>query len=161
MVLKFDSDPGEVYLVESTGGSGVALNKWSFLRSHIGVTRKFYKKCVFRHVNFKRDSKMLENLESFLKSVIGLKYALKPLEILRRNNKAKDEHPNENSTFFCSSLIAKAYKLLGVIENDDTPCQRFFPHHFSSSGDKSLKLTEGSRMEEELQLILETDDMLM
>jgi len=49
MVLKFDVDPNEVYLIEATGNRGVSLNKWSYLRPHIG-SDKFYEKLVFRHV---------------------------------------------------------------------------------------------------------------
>jgi len=63
LILKFESDPGEIYLVEATGGMGVALNKWSSLRKHIGVRKKFYRKCIFRHIQFERDDAMLENLE--------------------------------------------------------------------------------------------------
>jgi hypothetical protein len=28
----------------------------------------------------------------------------------------------EDRTFFCSELIAKAYKILGIVENDDRSC---------------------------------------
>jgi len=35
-------------------------------------------------------------------------------------------------TFFCSELVAKAYKILGIMENDDTSSAKFFPSHFSS-----------------------------
>ena len=118
MILKFDSDPDEVYLVESTGGTGVALNKWSFLRSHIGVTKKFYKKCVYRHLEFERDGEMMEKLEIFLKNVIGLGYAVRPLDIIRRKTKPRGKDVSDfedETTFFCSELIAKAYKLLGII----------------------------------------------
>jgi hypothetical protein len=41
MVLKFETDQDEVYLVESVGNSGVSLNKWSFLKNHVGEG-KFY-----------------------------------------------------------------------------------------------------------------------
>ena len=73
MILKFDSDPNEIYFVESTGNYGVALNKWSQLRKHIGKS-KFYKKCIFRHLEFERDENMLVNLEEFLKLTVGCKY---------------------------------------------------------------------------------------
>ena len=32
MILKFESDPEELYLIDATGNRGVALNKWSLLR---------------------------------------------------------------------------------------------------------------------------------
>ena len=51
MILKFDSDPDEVYLVDATGNLGVSLNRWMFIKDHVGKD-KFYEEAVFRHVNF-------------------------------------------------------------------------------------------------------------
>ena len=70
MVLKFDTDPDEVYMVEATGTLGVALNKWSYLREHIGH-KKFYNKCIFRHIEFDRSDQMVDSLEKFLKEAVG------------------------------------------------------------------------------------------
>jgi hypothetical protein len=36
MVLKFQNDPNEVFMVEATGNMGVSLNRWDYLREHIG-----------------------------------------------------------------------------------------------------------------------------
>ena len=36
MVLKFENLPGEVYLIEATANTGVALNRWTFLRAYVG-----------------------------------------------------------------------------------------------------------------------------
>lgn len=83
MVLKFDTDADEVYLVEATGGLGVALNKWSFLREHIGA-KEFYRKCVFRHVDFDRSDAMVDNLEKFLKEAVGQKYGLGAKKLARK-----------------------------------------------------------------------------
>ena len=169
MILKFESDPDEIFFVESTGNQGVAMNRWSFLRKHIG-RNKFYKKCVFRHIECDRDQKMLESLEKFLKEVIGHKYKINPKDFLRRNTKktcggsnligSEISQIDENRTFFCSELIAKAFKILKIILNDSTPCSRFFPHHFSQKGDKFLKLTSGTSLEDELQIIIDTQDLI-
>jgi hypothetical protein len=70
MVLKFDSDENEVYFVEATGNHGVALNKWSGIKGHIGIN-KFYERIIFRHVDFERNDDMVENLEKFLKEALG------------------------------------------------------------------------------------------
>ena len=75
MVLKFESDPTEIYLVEATGNMGVSLNKWSLLKEHVGPG-KFYKKLIYRHVNFDRGDKMVENLEKFLSEAVGQSYGL-------------------------------------------------------------------------------------
>ena len=70
MVLKFETDPGEVYLVEATGNNGVALNRWGLLKDHVGPG-KFYKKLIYRHVNFDRGDTMVDNLEKFLSEAVG------------------------------------------------------------------------------------------
>jgi hypothetical protein len=70
MVLKFDSDENEVYFVEATGNNGVALNKWSNIKIHIGIN-KFYERVIFRHVDFERNDEMVDNLEKFLKEAVG------------------------------------------------------------------------------------------
>lgn len=70
MILKFDADPSEVYIIEATTNTGVHLNKWSFLREHIGK-EKFYLQAKFRHIDYNRTPKVVENLEIFLKEAIG------------------------------------------------------------------------------------------
>lgn len=70
MILKFDSDENEVYFVEATGNHGVAFNKWSNIKNHIGIN-KFYERVIFRHVDFERNDDMVENLEKFLKEAVG------------------------------------------------------------------------------------------
>ena len=61
MLLKFEADPGEIYLLEATGNAGVALNKWLYIREHIGKD-KFYEKAIFRHINCDRGDEMIDNL---------------------------------------------------------------------------------------------------
>ena len=41
MVLKFESDENELYLLESVGEKGVSLNKWTLLRDFVGKN-EFY-----------------------------------------------------------------------------------------------------------------------
>ena len=48
---------------------------------------------------------------------------------------------DEGRTFFCSELVAKAFKELGILENDNTSCAKFYPHDFSAKGDSFLKFT--------------------
>jgi hypothetical protein len=126
MVLKFESAPGEVYFVEATGNNGVSLNKWQYIKPHIGHG-KFYEKMVIRHLDFDRGDLMVKNLEKFLGEVVGLKYGIGSSKLLRQKTLIKSEiDQNElidaDRTFFCSELVAKAFKLLGVIVDDDTSC---------------------------------------
>mgnify|MGYP000855427302 CR=1 FL=1 len=153
MVLKFASEPDEVFLVEATGNMGVSLNRWAYLKEHIGKG-KFYEKLVFRHVDYDRGTKMVDNLEKFLSEAVGLKYGLGGGKLMRQQtmqmkNTDKNSMISEGRTFFCSELVAKAFKCLGIIEDDDISCARFFPHHFSSRGDKGLKFTSGTKVEPE------------
>jgi hypothetical protein len=59
----------------------------------------------------------------------------------------------EDRTFFCSELIAKAYKVLGIIE-DDKACCKYYPGSFSSKS-SSLKFVHGMQLEPELNIIVE------
>jgi hypothetical protein len=70
MLLKFESDENEIYMVESTGNRGVSLNKWSIIRECVGA-KEFYSKAIFRHIDFDRNNQMVENLETFLKESLG------------------------------------------------------------------------------------------
>ena len=36
MVLKFESDPNEIYFVEATSNRGVSISKWSGIRKFVG-----------------------------------------------------------------------------------------------------------------------------
>jgi len=47
---------------------------------------------------------------------------------------------DEARTFFCSELVAKAFKIAGVLEDDETACSRFMPASFSAKGQNFLKL---------------------
>jgi hypothetical protein len=51
----------------------------------------------------------------------------------------------EDRTFFCSELIAKAFKVLGVIEDDEKSCAKYFPSSFSSKS-MSLKVKMGLKI---------------
>jgi hypothetical protein len=154
MVLKFETDPSEVYLVEATGSQGVSLNKWSILRHHVGPG-KHYEKVIYRHVNFDRGEKMVQNLEKFLSEAVGQNYGLNGVLRMKTQRIAEDDDRliHEDRSFFCSELVAKAFKLLGIIEDNETSCTQFWPLHFSSKGEQFLKMTPGSWIDSEMQII--------
>ena len=56
---------------------------------------------------------------------------------------------DEERTFFCSELMAKAFKVLGIIQDDGTSCSQFYPHNFSAKGDSFLNITDGVKIEDE------------
>ena len=104
---------------------------------------------------------MVDNLERFLSEAVGQSYGLGGIlkQKTMRPGKESDRLIQEDRSFFCSELVAKAFKLLGVIEDDETSCTQFWPHHFSSKGDKFLKLTEGTTIEGEMQIV--TDESFL
>ena len=55
-------------------------------------------------------------------------------------------------------MVAKAWKLIGIIENDETSCSTFYPASFTSVGDSYLKLMPNVELLEE-QVILKDDEI--
>ena len=60
MVLKFGSDPDEIFFIEATSNQGVALKRFSSMKYTIG---SFYKKIVLRHLEWDRPDSSLDVLE--------------------------------------------------------------------------------------------------
>ena len=68
MVLKFGSEPQEVFFIEATGNIGVGLKRFSAMKHAMG---NFYKKIVLRHLEWDRPDESLEMLEKFVNEVQG------------------------------------------------------------------------------------------
>lgn len=87
---------------------------------------------------------------------MGHKYSLSVDKLARKKTigvkrlKDEDKFLDENRTFFCSELCAKAFKVLGIMENDDVSCALFYPHHFTALGDDGLNLTKGTTIGSEM-----------
>lgn len=60
MVLKFGSEPDDVFFVEATSNQGVSLKRFSAMKFTIG---SFYKKIVLRHLDWERPDSSLDILE--------------------------------------------------------------------------------------------------
>jgi hypothetical protein len=69
---------------------------------------------------------MVDNLETFLSEAIGLKYGIAGKLVKQKTTVMKADDANtliqSDRAFFCSELVAKAFKCLGIIEDDDTSC---------------------------------------
>lgn len=76
-----------MFLVEATGNMGVSLNRWDYLREHIGH-KKFYEKVIIRHINFDREGSFISKLEKFLSEAVGLKYGLNANKLARQKTMA-------------------------------------------------------------------------
>ena len=123
------------------------------MREHIGKD-KFLEKVVFRHIKFERGDEMVNKLEIFLNEVIGNKYSITPQILTQRETLGiSDEDENilvsSERTFFCSELVAKAFKVLGVTQNDKKSCGKYYPGHFSIKNDSVLKLNFGTEIQDE------------
>ena len=123
MVLKFESDPDEIYFVDSTSNRGVSISRWSAIRKYLG---EFYEQIVFRHLQVSRNEEFIARLEVFLKESVGNRYGMSTSKLLRLHRDTikpkKGAFIDEDRTFFCSELVAKAYKVLGVMVDDDKSC---------------------------------------
>lgn len=106
---------------------------------------------------------MIDVLDTFLREALGLSYGLSGGKLMKQKTTIKsttDENEliDADRTFFCSELVAKAFKLLGIIENDETSCTQFLPHHFSSRGGDFLKCTPGTKINDEMHIIMNHGD---
>ena len=118
---------------------------------------------------------MIDKLEIFLKEAVGRQYGIAPSKLFKRKSIKKQQSDlsqseqsqeeeskaclerlfiEEDRTFFCSELIAKAFKVLGIIEDDDIACSQYFPGSFSSKS-SSLKFVPGMQLEAELNIVVE------
>ena len=70
MIIRFESNHSQFFLVDCTKASGVACCSWDSLRKTIGPKKK-YSQCVYRKVNFERSDVVSESIEAFLKEVDG------------------------------------------------------------------------------------------
>ena len=71
MVLKFGSEPDDVFFMEATGNQGVSLKRYSGMKFTIG---SFYRKIVLRHLNWERPDRSLDILEQFIEEAQGRQY---------------------------------------------------------------------------------------
>jgi hypothetical protein len=154
MVLKFETDPDEVYFVEATSNRGVSISRWTMIRKFVG---EFYENIVLRHLEMERSDAMIDKLEIFLKEAVGNRYGISTSKLLFQRNTVKPKKGNyidDDRTFFCSELVAKAFKVLNIITDDGRPCNYFYPQTFSSTS-QGLKLTKGITVGPELNILLD------
>ena len=63
MVLKFGSEPNEVFFIEATSNLGVQLKRWTGMKHVLGT---FYEKVALRHLDWERPDESLDLLEQFI-----------------------------------------------------------------------------------------------
>ena len=86
---------------------------------------------------------MIDKLEVLLKEGVGRKYGLSVNKILQKRKETvapkTGTYIDEDRKFFCSELIAKAYKVLGILDDNGRASSSYYPSSFSSK-DGDLKL---------------------
>ena len=85
MVLKFGSEPTDVFYIEATGNAGVSIRRFSGIKAHMGT---FYRKIVLRHLEWERPDSSLDTLEQFLNEVQGRKYDLNIGKLMKKQTMA-------------------------------------------------------------------------
>lgn len=111
-----------------------------------------------RHLEVERDDEMIDKLEIFLKEAVGNRYGISTSKLLFQRNTIKPKtgkYIDDDRTFFCSELVAKAYKILGIMEEDGRPCNYFYPSSFSSKS-QALNLANNAILGSELNIVLDT-----
>ena len=71
MVLKFGSEPQDVFFIEATSNHHVSIKRYSGMKHTIG---NFYKKIVLRHLEWQRPDSSLDILEQFMDEVKNSRY---------------------------------------------------------------------------------------
>jgi hypothetical protein len=75
MLLKFEQEDNEIFVLDATSGQGVAIQRWSVIRDFVhGANPErplFYEQVVHRHLVGERTDAMIDKLEIFLKEAVG------------------------------------------------------------------------------------------
>ena len=93
-----------------------------------------------------------------MKEAVGNRYGISTSKLLFQRNTIKPKKGNyidDDRTFFCSELVAKAYKVLGIMEDDGKASSSFYPSSFSSKNN-SLKFVSGCDLGSELNIVVDT-----
>lgn len=125
IVLKYDEEPGELFILDSTT-QGVTVSRWSDFRL---ITQDYYHHLFYRKLHTDRNEDFFLKLDTFIKHVVGCKYHFSVTDVLFKRTMFTDKRgPGENTgaaaerEYFCSELIAIAYKECGLIRTDKASC---------------------------------------
>ena len=77
------ADEDDVFYIEATGGPGVSMRRWDNLKKNVGDD-KFYKKIVYRHVNYDQTGEQIDKFWEFTRQALGHKYEISPDKLMRK-----------------------------------------------------------------------------
>lgn len=93
MILKFEQENDEIFVIDATSGAGVAIQRWSTLRDYLhGINAQvpqYYEQIVHRHLEGERSDEMIDNLEIFLKEAVGRGYGISTSKLIKKNTVKK------------------------------------------------------------------------
>jgi hypothetical protein len=141
MVLKerFDDNKDDVFLYEAVG-NGVICGSWKENKCEIGPGKKIEMICV-RKLICNRDKEFMDKAIVFMGEALNHKYSLKSLfnrhkksEVgaLEPENDFSPMYVEKDRPFFCSELVVKAYKILGVLNNEESSSS-FLPSNLENN----------------------------
>ncbi|CAD8166860.1 unnamed protein product [Paramecium octaurelia] len=148
-------DNGQLFVFEAVS-NGVGTFPWSDLTERSFVNE--YEKVCIRKLNYsKRQTPEVQNkLREFITNNLGKEYGLNPGKLLQKVSLIVPPAPQgqeKQRTYFCSELVAKAYKEMGLLEQQKSSTQ-YFPSDFTS--EKKLQLLEGATLDPEMLVIFES-----
>jgi hypothetical protein len=85
MVLRFDSEDGQLFFFDSTA-NGVQISRWSRFRLFFSDV---YEHIFVRHLYCERDEAFLNAMEKFIKTTVGNSYNLSLTQLLFRKKTVK------------------------------------------------------------------------
>lgn len=82
MVLKFDHEEEELFLIDATS-QGVTVSRWSDFRLMVD---DYYHHLFYRKLNTDRSADFVKQLDIFIKDVVGSKYHFSVTDLLFKKN---------------------------------------------------------------------------
>ena len=81
MIIKFSSEPNEVFFIECTRETGVVIKSFSQMKP---IIKSMFKKIVLRHIEWSRPDSAVQTLKQFIEETKDCTYAAPIAKILRK-----------------------------------------------------------------------------
>ena len=111
MILKFEEEEDEIFLLDAYYHSGVSIQRWSILRNFLIGNQKegikqFYDQIVYRRLIGEREDSLVDKLEILLREVVGRSYGL-----------------STSKLFFQRHTVAKKAKSMPSPSRNENACE--------------------------------------
>lgn len=151
----------QVLIFEANSGTGVSTIFWDWQL----IRHKWYQdinRIAWRRLSLERDKDFVDDLQEFVAAELGSSFGIDLLHLFTgpdvskirpRKSQAEETLPTEipegktREMYFCSQLVAKAYKTMGLIDQNRSS-KKYWPKDFSDRG--QLKLLRGELQPERI-----------